>query len=180
MRRVSKRRGFTLIELLAALMLSGLAILGGVMLVDQVTDSTSRIVRNGSIETHRANGMRVLRQLLLDARVTADSFDRFRGDERATELASLCQSPGGWLESCRAVIAIDWRNDTSVVTASLSTGERLELMRFVGQAELRYFDATAASPAWVKRWALSVTMPAAIGVVVATDTSIYPLGSSRD
>jgi prepilin-type N-terminal cleavage/methylation domain-containing protein len=177
---VRLRSGFTLVELLAALSISGLAMLGGVMLVDQVTDGVARIVRRGRLTASEGNGPRVLRQLLLDARVTADTVDRFRGDERLTEFSTLCRHPGGWTEQCRVAIAIDRRNDTSVVMAAMPSGEKLEVMRRPAGAELRYFDATRGDSAWVQRWALSITMPVAIGVVTGNDTLIYPLGTARE
>jgi prepilin-type N-terminal cleavage/methylation domain-containing protein len=67
--RLARRSGFTLIELLAALSISGLAMIGGILVLDQITDSTARIVRAGVIAAREGNGPRVLRQLLLDARV---------------------------------------------------------------------------------------------------------------
>jgi|KBSSwiStaDraftv2_1062776.scaffolds.fasta_scaffold169180_2 prepilin-type N-terminal cleavage/methylation domain-containing protein len=178
--RLARRSGFTLIELLAALSISGLAMIGGILVLDQITDSTARIVRAGVIAAREGNGPRVLRQLLLDARVTPDSLDRFRGDERSLEFSTLCQRPGGWLEPCRASVGIDWRNDTSVVMAMLSTGENLELARRPGVAELRYFDGVAGDSAWLQRWALSIAMPIAIGIVTRVDTVIYPMGTARD
>jgi prepilin-type N-terminal cleavage/methylation domain-containing protein len=178
--RLRKRRGFTLIELLAALSISGLVMIGGILVLDQITDSTARIVRSGVIAAREGNGPRVLHQLLLDARVTADSLDRFRGDERSLEFSTLCQRPGGWLEACRASVGIDWRTDTSVVMAVLSTGENLELARRPGVAEFRYFDGVVADSAWLQRWAMSIAMPIAIGIVTRGDTAIYPMGTARD
>jgi prepilin-type N-terminal cleavage/methylation domain-containing protein len=174
-----ERRGFTLVELLAALSISGLAMLAGVMLLDQVTDGSSRIARAGRIAARHGNGSRLLRQLLLDAHVTGDSVDRFRGDERSVDVSTLCQQPDGWMEPCRASLGVDWRGDTSVVTASLATGERLELARYSARAELRYFDAIPSHSAWLQRWAVSIAMPVAIAFVSAGDTAIYPLGVAR-
>ena len=180
MRRRLERRGFTLVELLSALALSGLVMIGGLLLLDQLTDSTARIVRRGPMLASDANGLRVLRQLLLDARITADSLDRFRGDERSVELTSLCHRPGGWFESCRASLGTDWRPDSTVIIARFSTGENLELARSPGHAELRYLDLLSTDSSWMRRWALSITMPAALGIVVGRDTLVYSLGSSRD
>lgn len=177
--RFHKASGFTLIELLAALSISGLAMLGGVLLLDQVTDGSARIVRSGRIATREGNGLRILRQLLLDARVTTDSMDRFRGDEGSAEFSSLCQAPDGWAEACRASIGIDWRKDTSVVVAMLSTGGNLELARHPGRLELRYFDPVSSDSAWLRRWAVSIAMPVAIGFIAGSDTVIYPLGTTR-
>lgn len=174
-----RNAGFTLIELLAALSVSGLVILGGVLLVDQVTDGSARIVRSGILAARDANGFRVLRQLVLDARITPDTLDRFRGDERSAELTTMCRESRGWLAICRATLDVDWRNDSSVVVAHLSTGEDLELLRRRGAAELRYFDVLSRDSTWRGRWALSIAMPAAIAVVSAGDTSIFSLGVSR-
>jgi prepilin-type N-terminal cleavage/methylation domain-containing protein len=178
--RIRSRRGFTLIEILAALSISALAMIGGVLVLDQITDSTARIVRTGLVAAREGNGPRLLRQLLLDAHMTADSLDRFRGDERSADFTTLCHRPSGWLESCRASVAIDWRKDTSVVVATLSTGENFELARRGGVAELRYFDAATGDSVWLQRWALSIVMPVAIGIVTPTDTVIYPMGAARD
>jgi prepilin-type N-terminal cleavage/methylation domain-containing protein len=173
------RRGFTLIELLAALSISGLVMLGGVILVDQVTDSSARIVRSGLIAAHDGNGPRLLRQLMFDARITADSLDRFRGDERSAEFSTMCRRPGGWLEACRAAVGIDWRKDTSVVMALLSTGENLELARRPGTVELRYLDAIATDSTWLRQWAMSIALPIAIGIISGNDTSVFSLGTRR-
>src|SRR6476661_6538340 len=130
--------GFTLVELLAALSVSGLVMLGGVLLVGQVTDESARIVRTSILNARDANGFRLLRQLTRDARVTPDTLDRFRGDERSVELTTMCQHARGWLAPCRAKLDVDWRTDSSVVVAYLSTGEVLELLRRPGPAALRY------------------------------------------
>ena len=176
---MERRRGFTFVELLAALSISGLVIVGGVLLVDQVTDASARIVRSGVLVTRNANGFRVLRQLMLDGRVTPDTLDRFRGDERSVELTTMCRESRGWLAPCRAKLDVDWRDDSSVVVAHLSTGEVLELLRRPGRAELRYFDMLSVDSTWRRRWALSIAMPAAIAVVSATDTSVFSVGLVR-
>ena len=181
--RQSKRRtrhGFTLIELIAALSITGIALLGGVLLLDQLTDSSGRIVSSGSDAAREGNSDRVLRHLFLDARITADSADRFRGDQGSMDFSTMCARPGGWIERCRATIAVDRRPDTSVVVAALSTGERLQLIRLVGPIELRYFDVSASDTSWRNVWAISITRPAAIGFVGSSDTVVFPLGTERD
>jgi prepilin-type N-terminal cleavage/methylation domain-containing protein len=178
--RIRNRRGFTLIELLAALSISGLAMLGGILLLDQVTDSSARIVRGGNIAASEGNGPRLLKQLFLDAGVTADSADRFRGDERSADFSTACQNPGGWMEHCRVSLGIDQRMDTSVVFAALARGEHLEVVRYVGQAEFRYFDPVSGDAKWLSRWVTSIAMPIAIGIVLGGDTLVYPMGTARD
>jgi prepilin-type N-terminal cleavage/methylation domain-containing protein len=175
----SSSRGFTLVELLAAMMISGLAILGGVLLMDQVTDTTGRITRAAMISARDGNGARLLRQLLLDAHVSADSMDRFRGNERSLDVSTQCQRPRGWLELCRATILVDWRGDSSVIMGNFSTGESLELLRRPGQAEFRYANSTVGDSVWLSRWPLSIAMPFAIAVVTKNDTAVYSTGPGR-
>jgi type II secretory pathway component PulJ len=174
-----KRAAFTLIETIAALSISGLVTLGGVLLMHQVSDSSERIIRSGFLTTRDGNAARVLRQLLFDAHVTADSLDRFRGDARSADFTSSCQHAAGWVEQCRVSLTVDWRTDSSVLIASTSIGDHLELARIAGRSELRYFDALSADSAWVSTWARSIAMPVAVGIIAGTDTIIFPLGSTR-
>src|SRR5262249_49623386 len=123
---------------------------------------------------------RLLKRLLLDAGVTADSADRFRGDERSADFSTVCQNPGGWMERCRVSLRIGQRTDTSIVVATLAKGENLEDVRHAGRAELRYFDPVSDDSKWLSRWATSIAMPIAIGIVVGEDTLVYPMGTARD
>lgn len=177
------RRGLTLLEMLVALSISGLAILGGVMLLDQVDDSDARIVEESMRDATVANGDRLLRRLLVDAHSTTDTVDRFRGDERNASYLTRCDTPSGWSEPCRARLSIDSIGDSSAVVIETDRGERFEVRRVagIGGGTLRYLGHSSdPDSAWVRRWTTSIELPAAIALVVWPDTTIWPLGSVRD
>lgn len=127
MRRL--RSGFTLVELVAALAVAGFAMLGGVLLLDQIGDSAQRIARDGAEAPREGNGARLLVRLLADARANEDTTKRFSGDAHTLTFWSSCDVPGGWMEPCRVTLAIDLRGDSSTVRASLSTGKHWRCAR---------------------------------------------------
>ena len=176
-----ERRGVTLLELLIALAISGLAMVGGILLLDQVTDSDRRIDTASRRAATVANGDRLLRRLLLDARQPRDTVDRFRGDERNASYPTLCDTPSGWPEPCRALLSISVSGESSAVLAQTAPGARFVVRRVRGPAEFRYLDPTpAADSAWARQWMASVALPAAISLIAAGDTTVFPLGSRRD
>ena len=175
-----ERRGFTLIELSLALSLVGMAMAGGIVLMDHLGDSASRIVADGRVASREGNGARILRRTLLDATWTTDTTKRLIGDERSVEFESLCDSSAGWKEPCRFSIAIDYRGDSSAVVAVTQTLQSIVLRRQIGAAEFRYFDATRADSGWTRHWSSNVTLPVALAIVTDRDTAIFPLGAPRD
>ena len=178
---VRSRGGMTLLELLVALSMSGLAILGGVMLLDQIGDSDARIVGDSVRDATAANGDRLLRRLLVDAHSTTDTVDRFRGDERNASYLTRCDTPSGWAEPCRALLSVDSLGDSSAIVAETDRGERFEVRRVAGVGTLRYLSqSTDPDSAWVRQWTGSIALPAAIAFIAWPDTTIWPLGSVRD
>ena len=178
--RAHDRKGFTLLELVAALSVIGVAMLGGMVLLDQLGDSAGRIARDGALAAREGNGARVLRRVLLDASSSPDSTKRFRGDEHSLELWSMCDVPGGWSESCHVVLAIDERGDSSVVLAELSGGQSLALRRQAGMGEFRYYSPSASDSVWVHHWSSNVTLPVAVGLLARDDTIVFPVGVGRE
>lgn len=175
------RNGLTLLELLVALSISGLAVLGGVMLLDQVGDGDARIVEDSVRDATVANGDRLLRRLLVDAQSTTDTVDRFRGDERNASYLTRCDTPSGWAEPCRARLSVDSLGDSSAVVAETDRGDRFEVRRVAGVGTFRYLsESTDPDSAWVRRWTASIALPAAIALIAWPDTTIWPLGSVRD
>jgi prepilin-type N-terminal cleavage/methylation domain-containing protein len=176
-----RRRGFTLLELIAALSLMGFVMLGGIMLIDQLNDSTARISAEGKRAARDGNGQRLLGRLLLDATSTTDTTKRLRGDSLGLDFWTSCETSGGWMTPCHATLAIDERTDSSAILADLSTGGTFSLRRQLGLAQLRYYDPSAPTDTvWLKHWSSNVTLPAAVGIVLSNDTIVYPVSIARD
>ncbi|HEY3554181.1 MAG TPA: prepilin-type N-terminal cleavage/methylation domain-containing protein [Casimicrobiaceae bacterium] len=175
------RRGVTLIELLVALAISGLALLGGLALLDQVQDGDARIATNSLRDARVANGDRVLRLLLADARSTTDTADRFRGDERNASFLTLCETASGWSEPCRALLSIDSVGDSSRIIAQDDRGDRQIVREVRGSTVFRYLDLSAAKDStWIGRWSTSIALPGAIAVISSRDTTVLPMGSVHE
>jgi prepilin-type N-terminal cleavage/methylation domain-containing protein len=176
-----ERRGFTLLELIAALLLMGLAMLGGLMLVDQLNDQTSRIGTWARKGARDGNGERLLDRLFRDAIATTDTTRRFEGTEGSISFWTYCETSGGWMAPCHTTLVIDVRTDSSAVLADLPNGESMSLRRQVGSAELRYYDPNSKTDTlWVKKWSSSVTLPGAVGLVLPHDTVVFPIGALRE
>ena len=174
------RPGLSLLELLIALSISGFAILGGVLLLDQVNDSAVRMTADRLADARAGNGDRLLRRLLTDARSTTDSAQRFIGDEHNASYLTRCDTPSGWSELCRATVRLDSLRDSTVVVAEMNGEEHYEVRRIAGAATFRYLDLSAHDFAWVHRWATSIALPGAIAIVAGADTTVLPLGSARE
>jgi len=179
--RSADRRGFTLLELTAALSVTGLVMLGGIALLDQLGDSATRITRDAARVARDGNGARLLRRLLVDASTSTDSTKRFRGDERSLELWTRCDAPAGWSEPCRVTLAIDERPDSSILMAELPGAPPLAVRRQAGPAEFRYYNpSTGTDTTWVRQWSSNAVRPVAIGLVVREDTVVLPVSVARD
>lgn len=174
------RSGFTLLELVLALSLVGAAVLGGLLLLDQLNDGTERIVAESAATDREANGARLLRRIVFEAHTSPDTSRKFAGDDRSVSLLSWCDAPGGWSEPCDITLSIDARDDSSVVVADLSLGGSLVLRRESARRTWRYVDATARDTAWATHWSSGTTLPAALALVSARDTIVFPVRVSRD
>ena len=172
--RSGRRRGFTLIELMAALMLTGLALLGAYRLLDQLADGPGRLRTMSIDDASRANRSQFLRDVIAHAELGSDSSQRFVGSATSASFASWCLAPGGWLERCAVSLEIHAGNDSSVVAATLG-GASLTLWHGRGKASLSYFETGRG---WLREWSSSLTVPSAVGVVVAADTLVLPVGGT--
>jgi len=176
--RAARRSGFTLIELTAALSIAGLAIFGGIMLLDQIDDASARIA-SARVSTMRvANGARALRQLLFETLPSTDTARGLAGTEHSVSFWTMCDVAHGWAEVCPVQLALDQRRDSTVVTAALPS-ETLTLLTVRGLAEFRYIDP-AQDSLWMPRWTSSLGLPSAVVVMTRGDTLVYPLAVMHD
>ncbi len=175
-----RRAAFTLLELILALSLVGAAMLGALLLVDQLNDESSRIVSRSAEADREANGARLLRRLLFEAHTSADTNRKFVGDGRAVSLRSWCEVPAGWSEPCDATLTIDARDDGSAIVADLSLGGSLVLWRDSSRRSWRYLDPAPRDTAWAEHWSSGTTLPAAVALVSTSDTIVFPVQVPRD
>ena len=171
------RRGFTLIEVSLALAISGLAILGSMLLLDQLDDSNRRIGILASRAASDGNGGRLLERLLLDATAITDSSPALRGDERSVDLSTTCDAPAGWKEPCRISLTIDQRDDSSIVFVALPGESPMRLRAFFRAAEFRYRGIAPSDSAWLRRWTSLSLYPAAIAITNDRDTTVLLVGT---
>ena len=169
--------GFTLIEITLALAISGLAILGSMLLLDQLDDSARRIAATAARDASDGNGNRLLERLLLDATRTPDSTHALRGDELSLELSTTCDAPAGWREPCRIALTIDQRNDTGTVSVTQPGHPPLHLRAFAGEVEFRYRSIVQSDSAWLRRWTSLSLYPPAIAIANDRDTTVLLVGS---
>jgi prepilin-type N-terminal cleavage/methylation domain-containing protein len=180
MRHPSPRRGMTLLEIIAALAIAGMALLGGILLLDAVNDDASRIARDGAAQASDGNAAAAVGRMLLETEASFDSTKRFRGSERSLDYFTRCAVPSGWTEPCHVMLAIDSLPDGSAISAQPDGGDRFVFARYAGIAEFRFFDATSRDSSWLTSWRTSATLPSAVAIVVGADTVVLPVGASRD
>jgi len=163
-----------------ALSLVGGVMLGGVLLLDQLEDATSRIVAKSADTGREANGARLLRRIVFEARTSLDTTRKFAGDTRSVSFLSWCDVPAGWREPCDVSLTIDERDDSSAVMADLSIGGSFVLRRDAGRRAWRYLDASPRDTAWATHWASATTLPAALALTSSADTVVFPVQVRRD
>ena len=177
--RSDVRSGFTLVELMAALSLASLVFIGVHQLIDALGIAGEQIVGQAQQEDERANGVRLLIDLVGRAEPPSDSAERFAGDETRASFATWCEAPGGWLERCRVQLDLTVVGDTTAVRATLPAGNQLSLLHVTGIAHLAYRDPTSRDESWTKSWGPSFTLPSALGIVAGRDTVFLPASGRR-
>ena len=171
----TERRGLTVIELMLALALSGLALLGGHALLQQLERASDVLGRTARANDELSNATRTLFALVRRADVRPDSLRRFRGDSVSASFQSLCKQSGGWLEPCGVMVLLDVAPDSSALVGQLSTGGALLLARFPGAGAFRYLDVVNGRDQWVSQWGQSIVPPIAMAVVAQGDTIMLPV-----
>lgn len=169
------RRAMTLIEVMAALAIGGLLLMSGRALLAQLQDAGTTLGRSVRENDRRENATRTLYAIVRRADVRSDSSSRFVGDSMSASFRSLCEEPGGWLERCDVTLLIDIGPDSSSLVGQLATGGSLMLRRWPGVGRFRYLDVSGAQDQWVSTWGRSIVPPAAMALVVPTDTLVLPV-----
>jgi prepilin-type N-terminal cleavage/methylation domain-containing protein len=171
-------RGFTLVELVAALGLSALVLLGAQVLLGQLGESGARFAHEAADADATANGERVLRSLVRHAETGTDSSWRFSGDAMSVRFTTSCLTSAGLLEPCHVRLIVGTAGDVATLTAVVSGSDTLRLWTRPrgGMAALRYYDAGSRDDAWLPEWPSSIALPAAVAIMLSTDTLVLRAG----
>jgi len=165
--------------MIAALAVSGLVTGGVWRLISQLGDAHDRVRVEQSAFASLLNGERLLRSLLARAELGLPPEGGFTGDATGASFHSWCLTPGGWLERCRATLAIVRGADSSAVVVRAGS-EAVVVIRRRGAAAFLYYDAGQPAAPWSTTWTSDVTLPDAVGVafgVLAADTVLLPTGA---
>jgi hypothetical protein len=157
--------------------LSGMVLLGGAALLDQVADARDRLAHQALAQDERANGERLLRQLVRNSVAGADSAERFTGNARSASFLTACTVPAGWRERCRMLLLIDSLADTSRVLLQLPDESMIALGQEAEHERFVYLDRVGGGRRVLTAWGTSIALPAAVGIVIASDTVWLPTGT---
>lgn len=183
--RVRPRRGFTLLEVIVAIAVGSLVVLGARTMLEIVADGGHATHEAAIAADRTANAEAELRRLLRELEVGTEQAIRFSGAPDETRFSTWCTVAGGWVERCRATLAIEASTEGSALVATLSTAdrsaaERLELRPGLERAELLYLSDATLGGRWFRVWGEGITAPLAVGLVVdsaeRSDTTILRIG----
>ncbi|MEO7455561.1 MAG: hypothetical protein ABIY52_04820 [Gemmatimonadaceae bacterium] len=165
----------TIVEVMLGIALGGLLLVSATALLGQIEAANTILGRVARTEDTRANATRILYALLTRVDVRPDSLGRFTADATSAHFRTHCEVPGGWLEPCDVSVSLDAQHDSSAVIGQLSTGEVLTLGTWLGQGEFRYLEVSPSGDKWLAQWGRSIVPPAAMALVLATDTIMLPV-----
>lgn len=164
------RPGFTLIEIMVAIAIGGLVLLGARSLLEALADEEHHVAREAAIHDARANGERLLRDLVGRMEIGTAESGPFAGDATETSFTSWCDVPAGWQERCEVTIAFENEGAEPALVAHLPGGRRLTLRSGFRAGALRYLNNASSGGQWFQQWGKGITAPLAIGVLLERET----------
>jgi hypothetical protein len=168
----------TLIEVMIALVVTSIILVGARLALEMLADASHRSAEAAREADRVANADRVERSLFRMLEIGPGLERPFGGDTRSAHFFTWCHTPGGWLERCHAVLAIERSRDTNVLVAHMGA-QSIRLASGFRDGSLRYLNNPALSGQWFVRWGDGNVPPLAVGVVLDGDTSILPIGERR-
>lgn len=180
--RSRSRRAFSLVEVMIAILIGGIAISSAHRILVQLSASQAAVEQAATSADERANGERMLRDLISHAEVSSPALSDsapggLEGNSQELSVPSMCARREGWRERCVVVLRVshggsDSRSDAEgwTVEAITSRTDPAIVMRSKREIKLRYLSTAADGGMWVDSWRPDVALPAGVGVVTPTDT----------
>ncbi|HXT18949.1 MAG TPA: hypothetical protein VN706_25205 [Gemmatimonadaceae bacterium] len=172
--------GFTLFEIVLALALAALVIETAAYTLDQLETQGRHIQRDATDNAREGTGNALLTDLLANAMPSNDTTQNFAGDTHFVQYRTRCAEPAGWSTTCVITLLIDSTRDSSIIYAQTHDGGLLPLHRQLGTASFLFLGTAGADSTWNTTWRTAVTIPAALGITSAHDTTVLPIGAARD
>lgn len=167
-----RRSGFTLIEVLVALMVGAIVLLGAHQVLSILTDRSHALVGRAAQTDRKANGERMLRDLVGQLELGSPGTIPFSGSPDTVRFSSWCEAPSGWLERCAVTLSFAADGDHEALRAQLGTSPPLDLVRDLHRGAFRYLESAAGGGQWFQKWGTGITAPLGIGVVLVRDDAV--------
>lgn len=171
------RHGFTLLEVLVALVIGGMALAGAATLFtglgqrsDQVNEAAQRMDRD-------ANSERLLRALLANLDLTADTMASLSGGKHSVRFSSWCLTAAGWLDRCGVHLFFNEDQSAQRLILELTGSTSLVLRTGFRSGEFRYLVDARYGGSWASTWS-RIVVPAAIALIMDADTLLLPVWGS--
>lgn len=173
-RRATRRPAFTLVEVIVAVAVAGIAAALARTVFEGTATAGGVVARQAARHDAQMNGDRHLRTLLRSIERSA-AADAFSGDAASLSFWSQCDVPRGWSERCRvrASLLADAR-----ISLALGTGSPVAFEPLRRGGRFIYLETVEPQPRWFDSWPASSTLPLAVGLVGARDTTIIPVGGA--
>lgn len=171
-------RGFTLIEVMVGITIGAIVLLGVREACVAVADVGDATLASARAEERAEAGEELLRRTVADMQPDSMTAGGLTGSARGAEFDSWCEMPEGWLERCRATLAVGTSREASGtrLMLRLSTGVRAVVGQGAGSTSLAYLSDPSGGGRWRSKWDGHSPVPLAIGVVADQDTTILPIG----
>ena len=173
--------GFTLIEVMVALVIGGMAVAGAAALLTSLRDRGEAVARTAAQADGDANAERLLRRLLANLDLSADSTKpSFAGDADGMRFQTWCDTPAGWLGRCIARLSLERHDDLASLRLEIDDPDStvIELRKDLRGARFRYLISIDDVPTWLDRFSRLV-VPGAVALIVGRDTLLLPVWGSE-
>ncbi len=173
-------RGLTLVEVLVATVLTGVAVLGALGMLNQAEAVTGQLQRSAIAAQRSQAAIARLRSLVSQLSVSRDTSATLIGSGTSVQFASRCRVPRGWVEPCAIEVSVEDSSGLSHLHISENTSSHWDVLEGSMLLQLLYLEDAVGNGRWRGAWRETHAVPLALGVIRAkenvTDTVIFRIG----